>query len=85
MDPQELRALFDRRQEAWNRQDPEALIAGYRDDAVVESPVFGVVRGRAALEEQYRSWFRTFPDFTFTGEDLVIEGQHVAQTARCAS
>ncbi|MBI1875100.1 MAG: ester cyclase [Acidobacteria bacterium] len=85
MDPEELRRFFDLRQEAWNRRDPDALVAGYVYDAVIESPAFGVVRGRPAIEEQYRSWFRTFPDFTFTREDLLIDGDHVAQTARCTA
>ncbi|MBI4477219.1 MAG: ester cyclase [Acidobacteria bacterium] len=85
MNAEDLQAFFDRRQEAWNRQDPDGLIGGYHDDAIIESPVFGVVRGRAAIAEQYRSWFRTFPDFTFAREELIIDGLHAAQTARCSA
>lgn len=85
MDPQDVREFFDRRQDAWNRQDPDGLMRGYGVDAVIESPVFGMVKGHAAIAEQYRAWFRTFPDFTFSREDLVIEGDRVAQTARCTA
>lgn len=85
MDTGQIRAFFERRQEAWNSQDPEALMAGYHPDAVIESPMFGVVRGVAAIEDQYRTFFRTFPDFTFNKEDLVVETHRVALTARCTA
>jgi predicted ester cyclase len=56
------------------RRDPAALAANHSADGTFESPAAGLVRGRAAIEVLYASWFRGFPDLLLTWEDAVIEG-----------
>jgi hypothetical protein len=71
--------LFARREQAWRDRDPEALAASHAEHGTVASPMFTTVRGRREILEAYRSLFRIFPDWTLTGEDLVIDGDRVAQ------
>jgi steroid delta-isomerase-like uncharacterized protein len=72
-------ALFASRDEAWKRRDAAALAAHHAEDAIVESPMQGIVRGRQRIEEIYVSWFKSFPDLIFTGKELLVDGDAVAQ------
>ena len=76
----EIVAFFDRRQEAYDNLDAKALAAGYADDCLVESPMAGVHKGRAAVEQVFRSVFDAFPDHKTRPDRLVIDGNLVAQT-----
>jgi steroid delta-isomerase-like uncharacterized protein len=76
---QDVETLFERRQEAWNRRDPEALTADHAENGTIVSPIFRTVQGRAEILESYRSLFTRFPDWTLTGEALLIDGTRVAQ------
>jgi steroid delta-isomerase-like uncharacterized protein len=73
-------AFFARRQEAYDRRDAAALAADHAPDGTVDSPAAGgSVRGRAAIEEIYRVWFRAFPDVQFEADDEpLIDGDRVA-------
>ena len=64
---------------ATNVQDAATLASTHSEDAVVHSPMFGEVRGRAAIEKSYRDLFRAFPDWTFEQLELIIDGNRVAQ------
>jgi hypothetical protein len=75
----EIVALFNRRQEAWDDLDAAALAADYADDVVIESPMAGVHRGRAAAEQALRTVFSAFVDLKITTENLIIDGNAVAQ------
>ena len=66
-------------QRAWNARDPTGLAALFADHAVVQSPIFGELHGRHAIENSYRELFRGFADWTFEGEDVVVDGQRAAQ------
>jgi steroid delta-isomerase-like uncharacterized protein len=46
---------------------------------VVQSPIFGEVRGRAEIERTYRDLFRAFADWTLEGQELIIDGNRAAQ------
>lgn len=81
MTREEIAAFFARRQEAWARLDAAALTALHAEDCVLESPWVGTVAGREGIERVYRSLFRSFPDFKYQSEELLIEGDRVAQTA----
>jgi steroid delta-isomerase-like uncharacterized protein len=41
--------------------------------------MFGNIEGRAAIEKSYRELFTMFEDWEFDSEDLVVEGNRVAQ------
>jgi steroid delta-isomerase-like uncharacterized protein len=78
----EITALFFRRDEDYERQDAAALVSDYADDCVVESAIAGLVVGRVAVEEVFRSLFLAFPDFSFRTQELLISGNdRVVQTA----
>ena len=58
---------------AWNRGDVEAVLAHFHDDVVFTSPYAaefvpgsaGVVRGKAALREYWRTAMKAIPDLQF--------------------
>jgi steroid delta-isomerase-like uncharacterized protein len=79
MTREEIIALFDRRLELYDDFDAPALALDYADDVVVESPMSGVHKGRAAAELALRSTFSTFLDMKLTREALLIDGDRVAE------
>ena len=81
MTRQEIVAFFARRQDAYARHDVVALAADHAEDGVHESPWVGTVRGREAIEQVYRHLFKAFPDFALHGDELLIDGNRVAQVA----
>ena len=80
----EVRACFAHRQKAWNARDAEELADTHRADGTVESPIFGTIQGRAAIQKAYEALFRMFEEWEYRGEEPVIDGDRVAQpfTAR---
>ena len=84
MTREEIIALFDRRQDALDRHDAAALTDEHADAGVIVSPMVGTVTGRADIAKVYESLVTWFPDFTFTSEQLVIDGDRVAQLATFA-
>lgn len=75
----EMTALFARRRDAWRRHDSAALAADHAEDAVLVSPMFGNVTGRAAIEAAYRSLLAAFPDWDLRDDDLVMDGDRAAE------
>jgi steroid delta-isomerase-like uncharacterized protein len=74
-----IETLFEQRDLLWRRRDSAGLAKAHADDGVVESPIFGTVRGRAAIENSYAGLFRAFPDSTIDSQALIIDGDHVVQ------
>ena len=77
----EIARLFDRRLGAMNRHDVEALARDHAEDATLNSPMGGDVRGRTGIENFYRAMFSSFPDAAFEQTDLIIDGDRVVQIA----
>ena len=75
----ETLAFFARRQAQWNAHDADGLAAGHAEDGVVQSPMHGTPRGRAAIADSYSALFGVFPDWQFTEDDLIVDGDRVAQ------
>jgi len=75
----EIQALFDRRAGAWRRRDVDALAASHAEHGVVVSPMFTTITGREQIADSYRSLFRAFPDWEYGGDDLIVDGDRVAQ------
>jgi steroid delta-isomerase-like uncharacterized protein len=75
-------ALFKRRQEAFDSLDAASLALQYTDDCTVESPVAGVIQGRAAVEKVYRAFFDAFLDMDAQTEQLLIDGEQVVEVLR---
>ena len=65
--------------ESWNNHDLESILAHYRDDIVLTSPVAarllpdpsGCVRGRAALREYFTLGLAVYPDLKFELIDVT--------------
>jgi steroid delta-isomerase-like uncharacterized protein len=78
----EIIALFVKRQEYWRLHDAHALAANHTEDGMVVSPLFGTVRGRAAIEKTYFELFQVFDDFALVSDEIVIDGDRAAQIFR---
>ncbi len=81
MTREETRDLLRRHQDAVNRRDIAGIIALYSDDAVLSSPLFGTLRGRAAVEESFRRLFVVMPDYQVHIDEslLVCEGDRATE------
>jgi steroid delta-isomerase-like uncharacterized protein len=79
---EEIVALFKRRQEAFDSLDAASLALQYTDDCTVESPVAGVIQGRAGVEKVYRAFFDAFLDMDAQTEQLLIDGEQVVEVLR---
>jgi len=73
-----LRAIAERLAEHQNRRDPWALSQLYAVDGTAESPMYGVLTGRSAIEDAYHAFFRSFPDATMEVEAIIVDPPHVA-------
>jgi steroid delta-isomerase-like uncharacterized protein len=74
-----IASFFKKHIEAMRQRDAEALAANYAADAVVETPAAGTVRGRTEIQDIFETWFAAFPDSDFQVEELLIDGDRVAQ------
>ena len=72
--------FFTLQQAAWNARDSSALARDYADDGTVISPIFRTVQGKDAIVESFRSLFGTFPDWQYTGKDLLVDGDTIAES-----
>jgi predicted ester cyclase len=75
----EIEQFFTRRNDAWGRHDIAALTADHAEDGEVDSPLWGHVRRRAAIQEIYVNWFSSFPDVQLSTEDILIDGDRAVQ------
>lgn len=75
----EVFALFASRQVHWRNRDPAGLAASHTEDGVVVSPIFGTVKGRAAIESSYRRLFTAFEDWTLEPEQALVDNDRAAQ------
>ena len=71
----EIFALFNRREAAWEARDAASLTADHAADGVVVSPTGGVLEGRVEIERIYRVWFTAFPDLVL----CRITGSHAGE------
>ena len=79
MTREQIVAVTQAMQRAWNAKDPVALASLHADDGVVYSPMFGEVHGRPEIERTYREMFQRFQDWTWESGDLIIDGDRCVQ------
>ena len=79
MTREQIVGVLNTMQRAWSGRDPAGLAAAHAEDGVVYSPIFGEVRGKAAIAKAYRDLFTAFSDWTFEPADLVVDGLRAAQ------
>jgi steroid delta-isomerase-like uncharacterized protein len=75
----EVVRFFAGQQQEWDRRDVEALSRRHADDGTIISPIFGTVKGRPEIVASYVSIFKTFPDWHFVGQQLLVDGDSAAQ------
>lgn len=78
MTREETTRFFDRWLRAWAAQDITALANLYAQDCKVMSPMFGTMRGRAAVTESFRRLFTAFPNWKVKAEPPIIDGDRAA-------
>jgi steroid delta-isomerase-like uncharacterized protein len=79
MSREQIEALIEQRQQAWNARDARALTEGHSPDCVVDSPMAGgSTRGHDAIEHVYSTYFRAFTDFRLDLDAVLIDGDHAA-------
>jgi steroid delta-isomerase-like uncharacterized protein len=71
--------FFSLQQAGWNAKNPEALARGYAEDGTIISPIYRTVQGKQAILESFRATFVTFPDWDLVGQELLVDGENVAQ------
>jgi steroid delta-isomerase-like uncharacterized protein len=82
MTGEEIRAVFERRQDAINKRDLTALAGLYALDCSVESPLAaGTVQGRQAVTKIHQALFDALPDLRFTQERILVDGDEAVQIA----
>ena len=80
MTREQIVGILNAMNRAWNSRDPVALAAAHADDGIVYSPIFGEVRGKAAIEKAYRDLFVAFADWTFEPTELIVDGLRAAES-----
>jgi steroid delta-isomerase-like uncharacterized protein len=80
----ETKSLLRRHQDALNRHDVDTVVSLYADDAVIDSPMFDMVRGRDAIRRSFVHLFELFPDYTVSLQDalFIAEGNRAAEFTR---
>ena len=77
MTREEIGEFFRLHEKALRAHDFDALMALYAEDCVVESPIFGVVTGRAAIEQAWRISLTRIPDLRTETEKVIVMGHNV--------
>jgi steroid delta-isomerase-like uncharacterized protein len=81
----DILALVERTHQARSARDASALASLHTDTCVMESlTAGGSVTGRAAIARVYDTWFKGFPDLASTYEELIIDGDRVAELSTVA-
>ena len=75
----EANVLFAARDAMWGSGDIHALASLHAEDGIIISPLFGTIKGLPAIEKSYRQIFKIFNDLTLTTEEIVADGDRVAQ------
>jgi steroid delta-isomerase-like uncharacterized protein len=71
--------FFNLGQVDWRRRNIEGLADRHTSDGIILSPIFKTVKGRDAIRQSYQSLFAMFPDWSYEGQRLLVDGDHVAQ------
>jgi len=79
MTRQEIVQSFERKHKHWRYGEIEGLVDAYAADAVIVSPIFGELRGRADITGSFEELLKVFHGWTFDSEELLIDGNRAAQ------
>ena len=79
MTADQIREFFTTQDAHWRSRNAEGLAAGHAPDGTVVSPIFRTVSGARDIAASYTRLFEIFPDWDLKSEDLLIDGERVAQ------
>ena len=85
MSHERARALMGHLLDAAQRRDIARLMDLYVEDAVAVSPVFGEIRGRAAIAATWQTLFSTFSDIAVDVSDVLVDGDRIAVLSTVAT
>jgi steroid delta-isomerase-like uncharacterized protein len=74
-----LRELIDRYNEAWNRQDVDAIVAMHTPDLVFHNHTAGERVEGEAVRDHIAGIFRNWPGMTFSSRSLYVRDGLVVQ------
>lgn len=74
---QEAIALVQRIADAANARDIPSLVNLYADDAVVVSPAFHLLTGRAAIGQSWELMLSTYPDWNVRPDEVLVDGDRI--------
>ena len=85
MTREEIVALFEKARRAMTARDAAAIASLHAETCVMESMTAGgSVTGRTAIAQVFETWFSGFPDLVSMPDDLLIDGDRVAQLSTVA-
>ena len=73
MTSDDIRAFFTRFLTVWERENLKDIVACYRPDARIDSPMFHTISGSAEIEKSFNDLFRAFDEWSFRIDDIVID------------
>jgi len=73
----EIRTFIARYVDAWQRENVQALVDCYTENARIDSPMFHTILGRADIAESFKKVFDAFDDWNVTVEDVLIDHEPV--------
>lgn len=73
-------ALLVRRETAFRQRDPRRMSEVYAEDAVLVSPIFGNLTGRAAIEASHVKLFTVFSEMVIETDPPIVQGDRALQT-----
>src|SRR5262249_19506072 len=80
MTDEEIRTLVACWVESVNRHDVRGVMTTYADECVLESPIYGTLIGRDAIEKSFELYWATFPDLDTKFDDPLIMGNGAVVT-----
>jgi len=75
----EIEGFFRARKQNWAARDALALAASHLERGSLDSPMFGRLEGRDAIRQSYEKLFSIFPDWDYQAEDLLVDGDRIAE------
>lgn len=79
MTPDQIREFFAVQERHWRERDALALAEGHSAEGTIISPIFRTVTGTKEIVASYRALFEIFPDWDLRAEQLLVDGERVAQ------
>ena len=81
----EIVRLLNEWQDASINRDPAALAKLYAIDCTVDSPIFGTIKGRAAIEQSQRRLYAAFPDLDMRRDgEAIIDNDRAVEVFKAA-